>query len=110
MATALEQEGYRILTAPNGAEGLALFGRHKDQIRLVLTDMVMPGMGGCALIENLQQIHPPVRIIVSSGMLDANNADPSSDTVVFLQKPFSGEELIHTVHQALHRASTPSPP
>ena len=62
----LESLGYRVLTASNGQEGLEVF-RATDNVALVLTDMVMPVMGGRDLIQELKRINPEVKALIVTG-------------------------------------------
>ena len=72
VTTALGSTGYRIIEARNGAEALEAARRHGEQIHLVVTDVVMPGMGGRELVERLAKDHPGVRVLYMSGY--ANDA------------------------------------
>jgi CheY-like chemotaxis protein len=102
-AEALELHGYRSLTASDGAEGVAVYAQHKDEIQLVVTDMTMPIMDGRAVIRALQRIDPGVRIIAVSGLEDqrAVAAEAGCGTQAFLVKPFEGETLLRTVHEVI---------
>ena len=64
---ALETLGYRLLEATNGQEALAAFAQHSTEIDLVLTDLVMPEMGGQALYHALREEDPAMRVLVMSG-------------------------------------------
>ena len=99
----LELHGYRSLTASDGAEGVAVYAQHRDEIQLVVTDMTMPIMDGRAVIRALQRIDPDVRIIAVSGLEDqrAVAAGAGSGTQAFLVKPFEGETLLRTVHEVI---------
>jgi CheY-like chemotaxis protein len=99
----LQAFGYRVITASDGAEALALYARHQDEIALVLTDMRMPVLGGGAMIQALLRINPAQKIIAASG-LDANgNYAPYSGTGVkhFLAKPYTAETLLKMIRAAL---------
>jgi len=63
----LEGHGYRVLTAGEATEALAIFAIRKDEIKLVLTDLAMPLMDGITLIRTLQKMKPDVRVIASTG-------------------------------------------
>ena len=63
----LESHGYRVLTAEDATEALAIFALQKNEIKLVLTDLAMPLMDGIALIRTLQKMKPDVRVIASTG-------------------------------------------
>jgi PAS domain S-box-containing protein len=99
----LEMFGYRVLTASNGIEGASLYRERKADIALVITDMMMPVMGGAAMIKALLEINPSVRIIATSG-LGANGSvtGPAGPGAMhFLPKPYSAHTMLHTVHRAL---------
>jgi len=69
----LETFGYRVITANDGAEAVALYAQQVSEIALVLTDMMMPVMDGAATIQVLLRINPAVRIIAASGI---DSGDP----------------------------------
>jgi CheY-like chemotaxis protein len=95
----LEEYGYRVLTASNGLEAVALYTQHKDDISVVLLDMMMPSMDGPSAIRQLQKINPLVKIIATSGLafnvMVAEAANLGVKT--FLSKPFTTEELLETI-------------
>ncbi len=99
----LETFGYQVLTASDGAEGVAVFAAHRDNIKLVLTDMMMPVMDGGALIEVIQRMDASARIIAASGIPDHGNAIrvPQSRVREFLPKPYTAETLLSTVRLVL---------
>jgi PAS domain S-box-containing protein len=93
--------GYRVLTANDGTEAVALFAQHKDDIDLVMTDMVMPYLDGPATITALRRIDPHVRIVAASGLSENERLAHELPHTTFLLKPFTTEKLLATVHQAL---------
>jgi signal transduction histidine kinase/ActR/RegA family two-component response regulator len=98
----LEAFNYRVLTAADGAEGVALFAAHQHDIRAVLTDMMMPVMDGTATIRALRRLDPKARIIASSGLLTPHSAELVNTRVsAFLPKPYSARKLLETLHAAL---------
>jgi hypothetical protein len=101
--TTLELFGYRALTADNGATALGIFAGHKDEISVVITDMMMPVMDGRVTIRALQKLNPQVRIIASSGLTDSIDAADLDRLGVktFLIKPYDAKTLLKTVAQAL---------
>ena len=64
----LQAFGYRVLTATDGAEALALYAQKRDEIAVVLTDMMMPILDGLATIRALLRINPKIKIIAASGL------------------------------------------
>lgn len=109
----LEALGYRVIEARHGEEALRVFRESKDPIDLVLTDVVMPCMGGPELVEHLRRIKRDIRVAYMSGftedvVLDRVNADHGAP---LLLKPYTQELLAQTVRQALDRpASLTNPP
>ena len=99
----LETFGYRVLTASDGTEALALYADKKNEIAVVLTDMVMPFMDGSATIRALQRMNPNVRIIAASGLGAGQHAGEGAleGVSVFLNKPYTAEKLLKTLAQVL---------
>lgn len=99
----LETFGYSVLTANDGAEGLAIYAEKRNEIAVVLTDMVMPFMDGPATIRALQRMNPHVRIIAASGLGTAQRAAEGGleGVSVFLTKPYTAEKLLKTLAQVL---------
>jgi PAS domain S-box-containing protein len=99
----LETFGYSVLTASDGTEALALYADKKNEIAVVLTDMVMPFMDGSATIRALQRMNPEVRIIAASGLGAGQRAGEGTleGVSVFLNKPYTAEKLLKTLAQVL---------
>ncbi|MEH1817677.1 MAG: PAS domain S-box protein [Nostoc sp.] len=97
--TTLEFSNYKVLTAQNGIEAIALYTEHKDEIRLVVMDMMMPLMGGETTISTLQIINPQVQIIAISGLARSEALVQTMGTSIqgFLVKPFTANELLSLV-------------
>ena len=99
----LEAYGYKVLTAGDGTEAVAIYAEHRDDISLVLTDMMMPYMDGPATIRALQRMNPGIRIIAATG-LSANAKMTESDALKvqkFLVKPYTAESLLFAVAEVL---------
>ncbi len=103
-AEMLEQLGYRVLTARSGAEALELYGRHRDEIDLVIMDMIMPGMSGGEAIERILALNPKASIILSSGYSLNGMAKEvlNKGARAFLQKPFRMDTLSQKVKEILN--------
>jgi PAS domain S-box-containing protein len=103
---ALSRLGYRVLEASNGVAALEVWKQHRDEIRLVLTDMVMPGgLTGKELGEQLLQQDPKLKVIYASGY-SADSADKDfsmEEGVNFLTKPFAVNKLAQTVRNCLDK-------
>ena len=95
--------GYRVLVAKNGEDALRISKEHEGQIHLLLTDVVMPRMGGKKLAERLQPLYPWMKVIYMSGYTD--NAIVRHGVLApelnFLEKPFTPEGLGHRVREVL---------
>ena len=99
----LEAFGYRALTACDGTEAVALYAQHKDEIKLVLTDLMMPYMDGPVTIRALQKLNPHVKIIASSGLAEnAKMAQVNGGVRRFLPKPYTAEKLLTTLNELLN--------
>lgn len=92
----LESFGYRVLLAQSGAEALDKFQAHRDDIKLVITDMTMPAMDGATVIRRIREINPNARIIASSG-LGAQEAARVPGVIRFLPKPLTADTLMRAV-------------
>ena len=99
----LERHGYHVITAANGIEGLRVVAERGDAIDLVVTDIVMPQMGGWELAERLHETHPALRILFTSGYNEeiANAGGRVGADMAFLPKPYLPAALTHRVRQVL---------
>ncbi len=95
----LEAYGYQVLTAADGAAAIALYSGRHEGITAVLTDMMMPGMGGREMIQVLHQINPGVKVVAASGLSSARDLPSGMHSVVgaFLQKPYTAAELLSAI-------------
>jgi two-component system, cell cycle sensor histidine kinase and response regulator CckA len=105
----LRKLGYRVIEAKNGVEACLLATQQAGSLQLLLTDVVMPGMGGRELAQHLSVIKPDLRILFISGYMDDVGimAGQEEGMSSFLQKPFTPEVLARAVRTLLD-ASTPS--
>lgn len=99
----LESLGHKVLTAVDGADAFDVFLRHRDEITLVFTDMMMPRMDGKALLEELIRAKTDVKVVLVSGYgLSEDVAELRSlGFCAFLQKPFTIAEVGRAVREAL---------
>lgn len=101
----LETFGYRVLTAADGTEAVALYAEHRGDIKAVLTDMIMPFMDGPATIRALRKMNPEVKIIAASGLTAQNKAGEGAleGVQIFLNKPYTAEKLLRALAEILGR-------
>ncbi len=101
--TMLEGLGYRVLAASNPAVAMQMASEHAGEVRLVITDVVMPDMNGRDLAERLHTLHPNLKCLYMSGYTANAIAHRGvlDEGVRFIQKPFSLEELAAKVREAL---------
>lgn len=99
----LERFGYRVLLASQGAEALAIYAVHQNQIAVVLTDMAMPVMDGPSMILALKALDPRIRIIGSSGLTTHDTPGTTASMVVdhFLPKPYTAETMLIAIAAVL---------
>ncbi len=99
----LESFQYRVLTAADGATAVSIYKERRNEISLVLTDMMMPGMDGADTIAALKVINPNVRVVAASGLLTDERMlrATSAGAVAFLRKPFTAETMLRTLQQVL---------
>jgi CheY-like chemotaxis protein len=106
---ALEEGGFKV-EAANGRDALALLESLNAPIGLVLTDVVMPGIGGRELADRIELLHPGTPILFTSGYTDAEIVrrgllDPAA---AFIQKPFDPEAIVRVVRERVDGASLSS--
>ena len=99
--TILTDYGYKVLTAGGGQKALALLSREDTKVDLVLTDLVMPTMGGRELAERIRQLAPATKIFCMSGYVMPSDKQTGT---AYLQKPFTSQELLAKVKQVLASA------
>ncbi|MBI4444207.1 MAG: response regulator [Acidobacteria bacterium] len=99
----LQESGYKVLDAANGAEAMEVSKRHPGPIQLLMTDAVMPGMNGRELAQTLRQMRAETKVLYVSGYTDDSvlrNGLLESGTA-FLQKPFTRDALARKVREVL---------
>jgi PAS domain S-box-containing protein len=103
VARTLREQGYEVMEAADGREALSLARRRPGPIHLLLSDVVMPQMGGVELAERLREERPDTRLMLVSGYHEraALGAPALPRGSAFLQKPFRRETLVREVRRAL---------
>jgi CheY-like chemotaxis protein len=96
--TILSEYGYHVMTANSAQKALAMLSRDDSKVDLVVTDLVMPTMGGREFVERIRQLSPKLRILCASGCI----LPPDQQIgLLFLQKPYTSRDLLGKVRQAL---------
>jgi CheY-like chemotaxis protein len=99
----LEAMGYRVLTADNGKEAIEVYRKNRDDIDIVVLDMVMPTVGGGEVFDCMKEINPDVKVLLSSGY----SVDGEATEILergcnsFIQKPFRMNELADKIGEIL---------
>lgn len=108
--TTLEACGYRALAADNGATALSLFADHRHEVRLIITDLMMPIMDGATTIRALRKMNPDVPIIATCGLVaSANTAELNTFGIeTLLEKPYNAETLLTAIAHSLHQRAPSS--
>ncbi len=104
VCTVLSDSGYDVLCAPNGAEGLRMSNAHHGKIALMITDVVMPQMGGLELAREMSASRPETRVLYVSGYSedDMNDQGILAADLEFLEKPFTPQALTRKVRAVLN--------
>jgi two-component system, cell cycle sensor histidine kinase and response regulator CckA len=102
VVSALERRGYTVLAVSTGEEALEIIDRRGGEIGVLLTDVVMPGIGGLELLERARRKRPELRAIFMSGYTaHAMDQRQVPDDVTFLEKPFTLSRLNETIRATL---------
>jgi len=99
----LESMGYRVYAAGSGEEAIAVYKKKRNEINLVILDMIMPGISGGETFDRLREINPGIKVLLSSGYSINGKAQIIMDRGCngFLQKPFQMENLSRKVRGVL---------
>jgi len=103
LAVVFEIEKFKVYQAQDGIDALEVFKEHEDDIKLLITDLGLPRLGGVELIEQIRALKPSVKIIGSSGYGRSNVREEvlQAGGDIFLPKPYITKDLINTAKQLL---------
>jgi signal transduction histidine kinase/ActR/RegA family two-component response regulator len=103
LKTVLEGAGYRVLEAGNARQALDLSGAHQGPIDILVSDVVMPGMGGRELVERITPLRPEARVLLISGYTQTAGFEHTiaKAGAAFLQKPFTPDVFLTRVRNVL---------
>jgi PAS domain S-box-containing protein len=97
----LRRNGYKVLIAIDGNQALQMAGAYPDPIHLLVTDLVMPNIGGRELAQRLTPLRPGMKVLFMSGYSEYSGSDEEETDATILQKPFSLEALARNVRRVL---------
>ncbi|MEJ2637280.1 MAG: PAS domain S-box protein [Calditrichia bacterium] len=99
----LRQSGYKVLAASNGIDALQICEKNSEKIQILVTDVVMPGMSGKELADQLTELHPDLKVLFMSGYTDdaVVRQGVLNEGLNFLQKPFSPRTLAIKIREVL---------
>jgi CheY-like chemotaxis protein len=99
----LESNGFRVLTAMDGADAIKIYKARGNEISVVLTDMGLPALGGWDVLEQILQMNPKAKVICASGFLENSIREEmiEAGAVEFIQKPYSYEKLLTLIRGLL---------
>jgi len=107
----LEQQGYRLIEAEDGVQALSLYQQRKDEISLVITDVLMPNLDGLGLATRLHKLAPDLPILLLSGhVLEEDLWAPGNAKLRYLMKPYRLTDLQDAVVDLIGPAITPAAP
>jgi two-component system, cell cycle sensor histidine kinase and response regulator CckA len=103
MTVTLEKHGYKVLTATDGAEAVAMYAQGQEEYQAVITDMIMPVLDGSGTMQVLQRLNPAVKVIAISGSDEGLRSAEIRyrGSIRTLAKPFTTEQLLTTLHDLL---------
>ena len=99
----LNRNGYRTITASDGREGRAVFEQNQNEIRLLVSDLMMPQVDGPTMLRGLRELSPELKSIIITGLGEENRISEAkaAGADVILNKPFTADQLLAQVKQLL---------
>ena len=112
LSDALSQEGYRVLDATDGAEGVNIFQRYRSEIDLVLIDLGLPKISGLEVIRTIKKLNDKVRILATTGYLEPELKSELFAVGVtdYIQKPYMIPDIVQRISRHLSSAASSSEP
>jgi PAS domain S-box-containing protein len=101
----IEMGGYEVLTARSGEEALEMYLMHREEISLVILDLIMPGMGGKRCLEEILLINPDIRVLVASGYSSngLTHQELDSRAIGFVNKPYDAKDILGVIRKVIDR-------
>jgi len=102
----LEMLGYQVIVAQDGQHAIDIYTQQKDEIALVILDMVMPGLSGADVFQALKAINPKVKVILASGYIMSRQiaAVMAQGCRAFMSKPYRLEDLAEKIREIIDKA------
>jgi DNA-binding NtrC family response regulator len=99
----LEENGIKTLEAVDGVEALKVFNEHKDEIKVVLSDLGLPRLGGWEAFLKMKEINPELKGILASGFssADVRTEIIKSGAMEFISKPYNSDQIVATIRRIL---------
>ena len=96
--------GFTVLEAGDAVQAISVAEQFDGEIRMMLTDVIMPGMNGRELADRVAELRPRTKVVYMSGYTDRvmGSDGEMDDSVEYLQKPFTAAQLSATVYRVLH--------
>lgn len=110
VARILREEGYTVIAAANGIEAMGIWEAESKRIDILITDLLMPEMGGVELAQSCRRLNSSLPVLYMSGFTEATpfDSDILSEIASFLEKPFKKESFLDKVRQLLYSATLES--
>jgi CheY-like chemotaxis protein len=99
----LERGGYTVICAADSVEALKIASSHKEAIHLLLTDVIMPKMGGLQLARLVAKLQPRIGVLYMSGLANEMLNESAESDVAFIRKPFEMSTLMAKVQEEMER-------
>jgi DNA-binding response OmpR family regulator len=99
----LQRAGFTVLQASDGADALRVMSEHTGPVHAVVTDVVMPGVGGPELVRRLREVRPELPTLFISGYTEEGVRTQGAlhPDAAFLEKPFSPDDLVRKVREVI---------
>lgn len=97
----LEERAFRVLTAGTGEEAIEVYRKEGEKIRLIVLDLLMPGLGGWQTYARLREINPKVRVLFTSGYGGTQEIEENLGKQPYLKKPYRIQELLSAIQKTL---------
>lgn len=99
----LSRLGYKVIKAADGESALELYSQSKEQIDLIILDLLMPGMGGMRSLEKILEVDPQAKVVISSGYYFERNPERDLEKGArgCLSKPFDMREMLKVIREVL---------